>query len=243
MRDGRVVIITGATGGLGQEIARRFGRSGCRIVVHCHRNQEAAEKLADELGTLGAEAIAVRADVRSLDQMRSMTESALDRWSRLDILVANAAIRSDGLFVRMTNEAWDSALDTNLTGVWNGLKAAGETFIKQREGHVVAIGSIAGLQGRAGQANYAASKAGLIGLIRSAAAEWGPYNIRLNLVFPGVQPTGMTANLSVEQQRALTAQNLLDRSTPIIEAAEFVYQLSRMTAVSGQIFNLDSRIP
>lgn len=235
-------MITGATGGLGREITRRFGQAGCRVVVHYHRNKEAAEALADELERLQAEAIVVQADVQSLNEMRSITEAVLNRWNRLDVLVANAAVRRDGLLARMTNEAWDSTLKTNLTGVWNSLKAVGERLIKQREGHVVAIGSIAGAYGRAGQANYAASKAGLIGLIRSVAIEWGPRNIQLNLVFPGVQPTGMTDKLSAKQRERLVRRSLLSDSPPMIQVAAFVYQLSKMTGVSGQIFNLDSRI-
>lgn len=242
MRDRRVIIITGATGGLGRTMAHQFGRSGCRIVVHYHQNKEAAASLAADLERLGAEAMRFQADVRSLSEMRSMTEAALKRWDRLDVLIANAAVRKDALLLKTTEEAWDSTLDTNLTGVWNSLKAVGEQFIRQREGRVVAVGSVAGIQGRAGQSNYAASKAGLTGLIRSVAMEWAPHHIQLNIVFPGIQPTGMTTDLSVKQRRALDRESLLGHSPPITDVAEFVYLLSRMTGVSGQIFNLDSRI-
>ncbi|MBI3811839.1 MAG: SDR family NAD(P)-dependent oxidoreductase [Nitrospirae bacterium] len=242
MRDPRVIMITGATGGLGRAMAHRFGRAGCRIVVHYHRNKEAAAKLADDLERLGAESMPFQADVRSLTEMKSMTEAALKRWDRLDVLIANAAVRKDALLLRTTEEAWDSTLDTNLTGVWNSLKAVGEPFIRQREGRVVAVGSVAGVHGRAGQSNYAASKAGLTGLIRSIAIEWAPHHIQLNIVFPGLQPTGMTVALSSEQQQTLDRQNLLGHAPPITEVAEFVYFLSKMTGVSGQIFNLDSRI-
>jgi len=242
-QDKRVIIITGATGGLGRAIALRFGLAGCRIVVHYYRNKQSADKLAADLERLGSEVIVHQADVRSLAEMKSMTETAMRRWSRLDVLVANAAARKDGLLLRTPEDAWDSILKTNLTGIWNGLKAVGEHFIRQRNGHVIAIGSIAGVHGRAGQANYASAKAGLTGLIRSVAAEWGRDNICLNIVFPGLQPTAMTAELSDQQQDALAGQNLLGHSPPIDQVAEFVYGLSRMTGVSGQIFNLDSRIP
>jgi 3-oxoacyl-[acyl-carrier protein] reductase len=240
--DRRVIMITGATGGLGRAMAHQFGSSGCRIVVHYHQNKEAAEKLVADLERLGAEAMPFQSDVRSLAEMKSMTAAVLKRWDRLDVLIANAAVRMDALLLKTTEEAWDSTLDTNLTGVWNSLKAVGEPFIRQREGRVIAMGSAAGVHGRAGQSNYASSKAGLTGLIRSVAMEWAPHNIQLNIVFPGLQPTGMTAALSTEQQRTLDRQNLLGHSPPITEVAEFVYLLSRMTGVSGQIFNLDSRI-
>ncbi|HEY5594372.1 MAG TPA: SDR family oxidoreductase, partial [Nitrospiria bacterium] len=105
-----------------------------------------------------------------------------------------------------------------------------------------AIGSVAGVQGRTGQSNYASAKAGLTGLIRSVAMEWAPHHIQLNIVFPGIQPTGMTTDLSAKQRRALDRESLLGCSPPITEVAEFVYLVSRMTGVSGQIFNLDSRI-
>jgi 3-oxoacyl-[acyl-carrier protein] reductase len=243
MQDRRVIMITGASGGLGRAMALRFGLAGCRIVVHYYRNKQSADKLAGDLERLGSEVIVHRADVRSLAEMKSMTETTLRRWSRLDVLVANAALRKDGLLLRTTEEAWDSILKTNLTGIWNGLKAVGEHFIQQHNGHVIAIGSIAAVHGRAGQTNYASAKAGLMGLIRSVAAEWGPDNICLNVVFPGLQPTAMTTDLSNRQRDAFAGQNLLGHSPPIAEVAEFVYCLSKMTGVSGQIFNLDSRIP
>jgi len=242
MQDQRVIIITGATGGLGRALAQPFGRAGCRILVHYHRNKKAAEKLVRDLERLGAEAMPFQADVQSLAEIKSMTEAVLKRWDRIDVLIANAAIRKDALLVRTTEDAWDATLDTNLTGVWNCLKAVGEPFLRQRDGRVVAVGSAAGVHGRAGQSNYAASKAGLIGLIRSVAMEWAPYNIQLNIVFPGLQPTGMTAGLTAGQRKAVDRQNLLGHSAPIAEVAEFVYFLSRMTGVSGQIFNLDSRV-
>ncbi|MBI3995731.1 MAG: SDR family NAD(P)-dependent oxidoreductase [Nitrospirae bacterium] len=242
MQDPRVIIITGATGGLGQAMARRFGQAGCRIVIQYHQNKEAATNLAAGLERLDAEAILFQADVRSLSDMQSMARAALNRWNRVDVLIASAAVQRDGLLLRTTEKAWDEAIETNLTGAWNSLKAIGEPFIRQREGRVIVIGSVAGHHGRAGQSNYAASKAGLIGLVRSVAMEWAPHQIQLNLVLPGLQATGMTAGLSPQQRQALEREMLLGHSPPITDVAEFVYVLSKMTGVSGQIFNLDSRI-
>jgi 3-oxoacyl-[acyl-carrier protein] reductase len=242
MKDRRVIVITGATGGIGQAIARRFGQAGCRIVVHYHRNKRKAESLVADLERLNAEVIPFQADVRSLSEMQAMTRAVTTRWNQLDVLVANAGVRKDGLLLRTTDEAWDSIIETNLTGTWNSLFAVGEHFIRQHAGRVIVIGSVVGLLGRAGQANYAASKAGLTGLVRSAAMEWAPHNIQLNIILPGLQPTGMTADLRPDRLRTLERQNLLAKSPPISEVADFVYLLSNMTGVSGQIFNLDSRI-
>jgi 3-oxoacyl-[acyl-carrier protein] reductase len=242
MSDRRVILITGATGGLGRAIALRFANAGCRIVVHYRQNKEAADKLAAEIEGQGSEAAAYPADVRSLSEMQAMVRSAVGRWNRLDVLIANAGIRKDGLLLRTTGEDWDSVIGTNLTGVWNSLMAVRDQFILQREGRVIAMGSVAGCQGRTGQANYAASKAGLSGLIRSAAVEWGPHQIQLNIVLPGLQLTGMTEAMTPEQREALEREGVLDHPPPINQVADFVYLLSNMTGVSGQIFNLDSRI-
>jgi 3-oxoacyl-[acyl-carrier protein] reductase len=242
MSDRRVILITGATGGLGRAIALRFAQTGCRLVVHYHQNKEAADKLAAEIEGNGSEAAAFRADVRSLSEMRAMVRSAVGRWHRLDVLIANAGVRKDGLLARTTDEDWDSVVGTNLTGVWNSLMAVRDQFILQQEGRVIAIGSIAGFQGRSGQANYAASKAGLSGLIRSAAVEWGPHRIQLNVVLPGFQATGMTEAMSREQREALNRQGVLDHPPPIDQVADFIHFLSSLTGISGQIFNLDSRM-
>jgi 3-oxoacyl-[acyl-carrier protein] reductase len=242
VKDRRVIVITGATGGIGQAIARRFGQAGCRIVVHYHRNKGRAERLVADLERLKAEVFPVQADIRSLTEMQALTRAVTARWNQLDVLVANAGVRRDGLLLRTTDEAWDSVIDTNLTGTWNSLVAVGEYFIRQGAGNVIAIGSVAGLVGRAGQANYAASKAGLIGLVRSAAMEWAPHNVQLNIILPGIQPTGMTEGLAPGRLRTLKRQNLLRKSAPISDVADLAYLLSNMTGVSGQIFNLDSRI-
>ena len=238
----RVVMIIGATGGLGQEISRRFGRSACRIAVHYHQNREAADKLSADLQDLGSETMVVQSNVCSFEETRTATQEVVSRWNRIDVLILAAGIREDRLLLRMGDEEWDRTIKTNLTGVRNSLKAAGDIFLKQKEGHVIAVGSYSGEYGRAGQANYAASKAGLVGLTRSVAREWGPDNVRVNLVFPGLQPTGMTLNLPGDQYKEMLLQNILGRSTPALEVAEFIYHLSGMTGVSAQTFNLDSRI-
>ena len=242
MTTSRVVMITGATGGLGQEISRRFGRSGCRIAVHYHRNRETADKLSADLQRLGSETMIVQSNVCSFEETRAATQEVVTRWDRLDVLISTVGIRQDGLLLRLGDAEWDNSIKTNLTGVRNSLKAAGGIFLKQKEGHVITLGSYGGVHGSAGQVNYAASKAGLIGLIRSVAREWGPANVKLNLVFPGLQPTSMTQGLSADRVQEILLQNILGRSTPAQEVAEFIYHLSGMTGVSAQIFNLDSRI-
>ena len=241
-KDRSVILITGASGGIGRAVAERFGRTGCRIALHYFQNRTRAEDLAETLTKDGAEVITGSADLRSLQAMRDLMASLLTHWNRLDAMILCAAVRHDRLLARSSEADWDDVLGVNLTGAWNSLKAAGETMIRQKHGHVIALGSIAAAQGRAGQANYAASKAGLIGLIRSAALEWAPHNVRLNIVYPGFQATGMTESMTDRQRRNIQGQGLLDQSPPIEEVAGFIYHLSRMNGVTGQIFNLDSRI-
>ena len=160
----------------------------------------------------------------------------------MDVLINNAGLTKDGLLVRMSEQDWDDVLDTNLTGPFHCMRSAGEAMMKQGAGHIINIGSIVGVQGREGQANYSASKSGLIGLTKAAAREWGPYNIKVNAVLPGYLPTDMGAAASDAVRERVVKENALGRVSAPTEVAEFIYRLSLMNNVSGQMFNLDSRV-
>ena len=238
----RVVLVTGASRGLGREIALRFGRAGDRVVVNFLRNEERAVEAAEEIAHGGGEAFSYRADVCVSGEVDAMVAEALRRWGAVDVLVNSAGLAKDSLMLRMADDAWNDVIAANLTGPFHCIRAAAGTMMKQRSGQILSIGSIVGLQGREGQANYAASKAGLIGLTRACARELGPYNIKVNAVLPGYLLTDMGRSASDAVLERVRRENALGRPSDTAEIAEFVYRLSLMENVSGQTFNLDSRI-
>lgn len=238
----RVIIVTGASRGLGRELALRFGKGGNRVIVNFLNNEQAAVSVADEISRVGGEAVSYRANVRKADEVDSMISDTVRRWGRVDVLVNNAGITKDGLLLRMTEQDWDEVINTNLTGSFHCIRAAAKIMTKQLQGHIINVSSIVGMQGREGQANYAASKAGLIGLTKTCARELGCFNIRVNAVLPGYLPTDMGARISDVIHDRILAENTLGRASDPREVAEFIYHLSLMSAVSGQVFNLDSRV-
>lgn len=238
----RVVIVTGASRGLGREIACRFSNAGERIIVNFLSNEHAACAVAKEISQNGGESICYKADVKNPAAVNAMISDTIERWGTVDVLVNNAALTKDGILLRMTEENWDDVIDTDLTGPFHCIRAASQCMIEQRGGHIINIASVVGLQGREGQANYSASKAGLIGLTKAAAKELGSFNIKVNAVLPGYLPTDMSSKISdVVHDRILEA-NTLGRGSDHGEVADFIYHISLMNNVSGQVFNLDSRI-
>lgn len=240
--DNRVVVITGASRGLGRDIALRFGRAGCRVVVNFMTSEQAGAAVTKEICRFGGDAILFRADVGSSTEVEEMISTVARQWGRIDVVVNNAGITKDGLLLRMDEEDWDRILNTNLKGAFNLVRAASKIMSKQREGHIINISSIVGLRGREGQANYAASKAGLIGLTKVCAKEFGPFNIKVNAVLPGYIPTDMGGGISDDVRTRILHENALNRVSEPTEVADFIYHLSTMKNVSGQVFNLDSRI-
>jgi 3-oxoacyl-[acyl-carrier protein] reductase len=238
----RVVIVTGGARGLGRNIALKFGKAGDRVVVNYVSRAQDAAAVVDEIVRAGGEAVSCRADVRIAEQVETMIDDSTKRWGRLDVLVNNAGITKDRLMLRLPEQDWDSVLDTNLRGAFHCIRAASRIMSKRREGHIVNISSIVGVQGREGQAPYAASKAGLIGLTKAAAKELGGFNIKVNAVLPGYLPTEMGGSISDAIHERVLHENALNRVSDPQEVAEFIHHLSRMKNVSGQIFNLDSRI-
>ncbi len=237
-----VVIVTGGSRGLGRMLALRFGKAGCRVVVNYLARKDDAAAVCAEVAAAGGEARAFQADVRRASEVEALFHEAAERWDRIDLLVNNAGLARDRLLLRMNEQDWDDVLDTNLKGPFLCTRSAARFMVKQRSGHIINIASIVGLQGREGQANYASSKAGLVGLTRAAAKELGKANIRVNAVLPGYLATEMGEAVSGEVKERVLAEHALGRFSDTGEVAEFVYRLSRMQNVSGQVFNLDSRI-
>jgi 3-oxoacyl-[acyl-carrier protein] reductase len=183
-----------------------------------------------------------RIDVTQKAEIEKAVEEIILRWGRIDCLINNAGVTDDSLSWKITDEIYERVAAVNLKGSFLCMQAVSMQMIKQRNGHIINIGSYAGRRGAAGQAHYAASKAGLVALGESLAKEIGSRNVRVNTVLPGLLPTQMTAALTGEQMQNLTAENVLRRTSTLEEVASFTAFLAKMENVSGQIFQLDSRI-
>lgn len=188
---GKVAIVTGAAQGIGKEIATTLAQEGADLAV-VDVNLEQAEKTAQELAALGRKTLALKVDVSKSAEVDEMVNKILDKFGKIDILVNNAGITRDNLLLRMKEEEWDLVISINLKGTFNCLKAVTRPMIKARSGKIVNIASIIGIAGNAGQANYAASKAGVIALTKSAAKEMASRNVNVNAVAPGFIQTAMT---------------------------------------------------
>lgn len=238
----KVVLITGASQGLGRMLALRLSAAGCRVVVNYLNSKEAALEVIKEIIEKGGDALPFCADVSSSKDVNLMMDSIYEIWGSIDILINNAGIRRDNILPRVKEEDWNETIATNLTGVFNTIRAVSVYMIKNRGGQIINISSMSGLKGKSGQAAYSASKAGVIGLTKSAALELEELNIQVNAVLPGFMKTNMTQNLPDPVQNKIVSSNILKHYQDIGEVAEFIYNLSLMGHVSGQVFNLDSRI-
>lgn len=229
----RVVLITGAAGGLGTALVQEFAAQGWRVVAAGHSTLPTA---SDE------RIVSVQLDVTDSAAVERIVKQTTEQWGRIDALINNAGVTADGLSWKISDEDWERVLDVNLKGAFLCSQAVIRPMMKQRSGHIINIGSFAARNGTPGQANYAAAKAGLIGLTESLAREVGSRNVRVNLVMPGVMATPMTAQLTPEQLQSLVSANALGRLNDLAEVARFIAFLVGMENVSGQCFNLDSRI-
>jgi 3-oxoacyl-[acyl-carrier protein] reductase len=207
--------------------------------VHYHGRAGEAEDTCREVTDLGGEAASIRADLRDPAAVEGMVETVKDRWGSLDLFIANAGVASSGLLLRVSAHDWADAIQINLTGTFHCLQSAGRIMLEQRSGCVIVIGSFSGLQGHPGQAAYAASKAGLIGLVKTAAREWGGSNVRINMILPGWHRTTLAG--AVFDTNALD-DHVLGRTPDLEGTAKAIYALAMVADASGQIWNVDSRI-
>ena len=197
---GKTALVTGASKGIGHGISLRLAEMGVRVAVNYHTSAEAAAELTEQIIHRRGEAFAVHADVSDLAQVTSMVDQVNEKWDRVDILVNNAGIISDGLLVRMSDEAWTSVIDTNLNGTFFCTRAVLRKMLSSRWGRIINIGSVVGIRGNAGQANYSASKAAIIGFTKAVAKEVATRNITVNAVTPGYLETETTAVLTQQQK-------------------------------------------
>lgn len=193
---GKVALITGAARGIGHAMASKFAAEGADIVLTHLSSDEQGEALAETLRSFGGKVSVYRSDAADFDAVEALVQDVVAQFGRLDVLVNNAGITRDNLLLRMNEQAWDEVLRVNLKSCFNTVKAATKTFLKQRSGSIINISSVVGIKGNAGQANYAASKAGVIGFTKSVALELGSRNVRSNAIAPGFIDTAMTKDLT-----------------------------------------------
>ena len=194
--ESKVAIITGGSRGIGKSICETFAQNGCNVAFTYNNSKESAESLTKELNGSGIKAKAYKSDASNFDDATKLVEGVLNDFGKIDILVNNAGIKKDNLLMRMEKSDFDSVINTNLSSVFNLTKASIKTFLKQRNGSIINISSVVGVKGNAGQSNYSASKAGIIGFSKSIALELGSRNIRSNVIAPGFIETDMTDSLS-----------------------------------------------
>jgi 3-oxoacyl-[acyl-carrier protein] reductase len=235
-----IVLVTGSARGIGREIATAFAKEGA-IAIISDINAESCQKTAQELVAQGFKADFAACDVTKLAAVEEMVNKLLDKYSRLDILVNNAGITKDNLFLRMREEEWDAVITVNLKGTFNCCKAVSKSMLKARKGKIISIASVIGILGNIGQANYAASKAGIIGLTKSLAREFASRNITVNAIAPGYIKTDMTDQLKEEaRQKILQAIPLQRMGLPEDVAGVCMFLASKNADyITGQTIKVD----
>lgn len=238
---GRVAIVTGASRGIGRAIALELAKQGCDIAFNYQKSVEAAEQLKAECAALGRKVLAYQVDAADFAAVQDMVKDIKAQWGRVDLLVNNAGITNDKLLMRMKEDDWDRVISTNLKSAFNFSKAVTPIMLKQEYGRMLNISSISGVVGMAGQANYSASKAGLIGLSKALAKELGSRNITVNVLAPGIIETDMTTILNEEYKKKLLEQIPLQRFGTVAELATTAAFLLSDGAqyITGQVIQID----
>ena len=236
----KVAVVTGSTKGIGKEIAVEFARCGAKVVVS-GRNAQRAEDVCSEIKSAGGEAMAVVADVANMDNAQQLVQQTIEKYGQLDVLVNNAGITKDNLMMRMKEADWDDVININLKGTFNCIKSVTRQMMKQRSGQIINITSVVGLIGNAGQVNYAASKAGIVGITKSVAKELASRNITCNAIAPGFIETDMTDILDEKTKEALNTQIPLGRMGSVSDIARAAVFLASDDAayITGQTINVD----
>lgn len=232
-----LALVTGGSRGIGKACALHLAQAGYNVVINYAGNEEAANKTVSELEALGVKAEAVKFDISNHDEAQEAVAKIIEKYGRIDVLVNNAGITRDGLFMRMSKENWDAVINTNLTGAFNVTQPVVKVMMKQRSGAIVNMASIVGIYGNAGQANYAAAKAGLIGFTKSLAKELASRNIRVNAVAPGFVQTDMTKSLDSAQISEHIPLKRLGDADDIAGAVKFL--AVDATYVTGQVLQVD----
>ena len=238
---GKSAIVTGASRGIGKDIALYLAKEGARVAVNYSGSREKAEAVVEEIKSLGGEAFAIQANVDQTEDVKRLISTTLEQFGTIDILVNNAGITRDNLLMRMKEQEWDDVINTNLKGVFLCTKAVTRQMMKQRAGRIINITSIVGVSGNAGQANYVAAKAGVIGLTKSSAKELASRNITVNSVAPGFITTDMTDALPEEVRTQMLSQIPLGKFGNSEDVAKAVAYLASDDAnyITGQTLHVN----
>ena len=243
--EGKVSLVTGASRGIGKAIALKLANLGSKVAVNYvaveASNKADADNLVESIIRLGGEAMSVEADIRDGEAVKAMVEQVTDKWDKIDILVNNAGVNRDTLLLRMSDDAWDDVINTNLRGAFLCTKLAVRHMMRQEWGRIISISSVVGRVGNAGQSNYAASKGGIIAFTKSIAREMGSRNITVNAVAPGFIVTEMTDKLPPERRESMLAMIPLQRLGQPEDVAELVGFLATEKAgyITGQVITID----
>ena len=239
--EGKIALVTGASKGIGNAVAKKFAQQGANVAFTYLSSVEKGEALEKELAAMGVKAKGYRSDASDYAAAEQLINAVVTDFGGLDVLVNNAGITKDNLLMRMTEEMWDTVINVNLKSIFNTVKAATRTFMKQKSGSIINMTSVVGIKGNAGQANYAASKAGIIGFTKSVALELGSRGIRSNAIAPGFIETEMTAVLDEKMVQTWRDAIPLKRGgTPEDVADCAVFLASNMsTYISGQVIQVD----
>tara|TARA_R100001143_G_scaffold63557_2_gene71869 strand:+ start:7460 stop:8203 length:744 start_codon:yes stop_codon:yes gene_type:complete len=234
-------LVTGGSRGIGKSIAMKLAELGANVAITYSRSADAAEEVVKEMKALGVKAIAIQADAVDFARADEVINEIVEEWGSLDILVNNAGITKDNLILRMDEKAWDDVINTNLKSVFNYSKAAAKPMMRARGGSIINISSVVGISGNAGQSNYAASKAGIVGFTKSFAKELASRNIRANVVAPGYITTEMTGSLDEKLLEAIKSETPLGRPGEPEEVANSVAFLASewSSYITGEVIRVD----
>jgi len=239
----KTVVVTGSSRGIGRELIRKFAIEGANVVINYHKSQREAEDLLYDIKKINSNCIAVKADVTDISQVKKLYDATIQAFGNIDVLINNAGTCDDNMISFMSEHQWNNIITTNLNSVFICSKIFSKEMIKKQSGKIINITSSKGQHGSAGQTNYCASKAGIIGFTKALAKEVGPFNISVNAICPGFIPTDLNRH-DEDKHRIARGKSVLDISSALEDMVNFTLYMSSdyFSGISGQVFKLDSRI-